>query len=270
MSSTPPNLVFVPYVINTPAPDQTSQSTQTFSLHTSLLLCPKLQDIKGYIDNYHHLQSGVLRWGACGELCSLDVTRIKSDLPPNKGGPAALAHIIINPDLSIKFQVAGDTIQSGTLIDGDNINWTSLSEFIALLSDMYVFCMGIAKDELLKVCPAIRYSPKCLITKYFPFERCIAKKCNIWFKMRFNATQDERNLAAQGEARCPPCNATYRGVRRRNMKQLPQLTQAARLKRSEATSKYPIKLLSPRGVKRKLHNIRTLQNTQRKKIKKNY
>ena len=44
------------------------------------------------------------------------------------------------------------------------------------------------------------------------------------------------------------------------------MTQAARRKRTEADSSYPMSLLSPRGVKRKMHNICLEKKKRRSQI----
>jgi hypothetical protein len=102
--------------------------------------------------------------------------------------------------------------------------------------------------------------------KIYPFDRFTARGCLKWYKLRKNATKDEKNAVSAGDSRCSACNKVYRDVRQRNKSQLPKLTQEARQQRTEAGSCYPMSLLSPRGVKKKMQNINLEKKKRRKKI----
>jgi hypothetical protein len=242
-----------------------AKSTQTDGLRRPIDLGTKLASIVQYINQFPSLQCRVLQYGQYGEQKAIEISRLKADLPPERGGPMSMAHITITHDLTVKFCVAGELVNSGTILcSDDTINWEHLKTFIDLISDTHIFCAGISKAEFKSVCVGIRYEPKCLISKSYPFERYTAKRCMKWFKLRKNATKDNRIAAASGDSRCSACNKVYREVRQRNKHQLPKLTHEARKKRTEATSTYPVSLLSPRGVKRKLHSL-SLEKKRRKK-----
>jgi hypothetical protein len=261
----------VPVVQDTQATDTSdlinfeAKYTQTDGLRQPIDLGTKLNSIIGYVNQYPSLQCRVLQFGQYGQQKAIDISRLKADLPPTRGGPMSLANLTITKDLKVKFQVAGELVRSSTLLtDADTVNWDHLKTFIEELSDSHVFCAGILKAEYKSVCTGIRYQPKCLVSKSYPFERYTAKKCLKWFQLRKNASKDERLAVFAGDSRCSACNKVYRDVRQRNKKQLPMMTHEARKKRTEASSSYPISLLSPRGVKRKLHNL-SLEKKKRKK-----
>ena len=174
-----------------------------------------------------------------------------------------MASITITSDLDIKLRVTCDVTKSGNLQLESGIDLNLLKEFLDNISDSHTFCFGISCEEFRTECPGIRYVPKCFVLQTYPFDRYISKKCKKWFRWTTQSSRD-RKLGREGDARCTSCNVVYGGVRNRNIKELPKLTQKARLARTEATSKFPMTLLSPRGVKRKMHNM-TLEKKKRQR-----
>ena len=281
------NIVYVPVQVHVPVPVQLSapetdtietdtsdllqvdnKNTQTDGLRKPLILNKGLSAIVGHVNNFPSLQCRLLQWGQYCEKKALEVSRIKADVPPEKGGPMSMASLIIEDDLKARFKVAGEIIKTCNLSKGDSesIDWEQLIGLLETMSDSYVFCAGISKEEFQSVCSGIRYQPKCLLPKSFPFERYISHGCVKWYKLRKNATYDEKKAVAEGDSRCAACNKVYRDVRQRNKGQLPKLTHEAREQRTEAGSHYPISLLSPRGVKRKMYNISLEKKKRRKQI----
>ena len=271
-------IVYVPVQVSAPATVQFTQSTDTSSLikqtststqTTGLRKAVDISDnqflILGHIQhNYPSLQCRIVEWGRCFQQRAVEIVRMHSDLPPEKGGPMTLANIVIFPDMSAKFRVAGEDLECTEFLKENNLCWKTISDFLDLLSDTHAFCAGIQKEEFKSVCSGIRYEPQCLVLKTFPFERYIGKACKRWYKLRKNANIQERRAVEMGDARCIACNKAYRGVRHRNKSQLPKLTQQHRDERTSASSRYPWSLLSPRGMKRKRESVNL---ERRKKIK---
>lgn len=103
-----------------------TKSTQTY-LRKPIDINAKLQVILGHVNHYPSLQVRLLQWGAHKET-ALEITRIKADLPPQKGGPLSLASLSITCDLDYKFQVAGENLKSGSLSKGAHIDNTELKK----------------------------------------------------------------------------------------------------------------------------------------------
>ena len=246
-----PQVFYLPVAVQQTPPDKNDIETQTFGLNGFVNdnLNALLDRVK---KQYPHLQCRVLSYGDCGKWKSLEITRMKADVPFEKGGPLTLASVTVFEDLSSKLMVCGDEICSKELKDEEGqIDWKSVEWVLALLSSKHVYCSGVSLREFRTVCGAIRYQPKGFIKKHYPNERYVSKKCLKWYVMRSNASKAERDEITSGNGRCHECNKTYRNVRHRNKIQLPKFNRKAWELRTAASSNYPYALMSPRQQKRK-------------------
>ena len=271
-------LVYVPLQVETPTEKNDVQiqtdagldvQTQTDGLRNPIELSESLTSVVRLVhQQYPSLQCRVLKWGAYDEYKALEISRIKADIPPEKGGPLVLASVKIHEDLTCKGTVAGEEIEVPEIRKSANerVDLKSVKNLLQVLSDQHVFCAGILKKEFETVCCAIRYKPKALVLKHYPFKRYTARKCLKWFELRKNAGKEERAAVLSGDARCSACSKVYREVRQRNKAQLPKHNRVERQKRTSATSNYPWSLLSPRGQKRKRENILKERKRQKKMI----
>jgi hypothetical protein len=134
-----------------------------------------------------------LIWGKYNEGKAVEVTRIKSDIPLEKGGPLTVAKIVIVDSGRCVFSVNGEDIE--TISVGSNAETLDLKRFdkcLHNLSDSFVFCAGLPADIFKTALTAIRYEPQGLKKKSFPFERWASQKCVQWYPLRHNASRDER------------------------------------------------------------------------------
>ena len=191
--------------------ENNSTYTQTVGLRKPVDLGTELSAIVGIVNDFPSLQCRQLQYGQYGLQKALEITRIKADLPPEKGGPMSVASLTILQDLTITFKVAGELITSGKIAsDNAIVDLNVLKTFLQTISDTHVFCAGISKAEFKSVCSGIRYEPKCLVSRSYPFERYVAKSCLKWFPLRKNASKDEKKAAIVGDIRCSACNKVYR------------------------------------------------------------
>jgi hypothetical protein len=243
-----------------------SRECQTEGLRKAIVLDPKLHALISKINyQYPSLQCRVLQYGKYGEEKAVEISRIKADLPPQRNGPMSVTCLTVLPDGAATFNVAGECLISSS-IEGPNgtLDDDKVGDLLQKLSDSHVFCSGISKDELKRECSAIRYDSKTIETKLYPFERYIARRCQKWFSLRKNASQDERHFAVAGDSRCPECNRVYSNLRVANRHQILKLSQKS--KRIQASSTYPITLLSPVGKRKRSDNIIREKKRQKKQL----
>ncbi len=135
---------------------------------------------------------------------------------------------------------------------------------VSLLDNLgraFVFCGGVSKVQFDLVCTsAVRHNTTCLVEKHYPFSMLVSKKCLNWYKLRHNATTEEKEAVTVGYDTCRECNNSYRSVRQTNKRNLD--TWSHRPARVQASSTLPISLLSPSRKKQRLANI----NRQKKKL----
>ena len=249
--------------------DCDSKDTQTDGIKKPLLLESNLQKIVSIVNvDYTYLQCRLLRWGSRGEHQALEVTKSQADIYNDKlPVPLTLAILTIKDTGIGKFHVAGDVLITQQIFNPEksDIDIHALKELLEYFSSDYVFCAGIDKDEYEQVCSAIRYDPQNVIEKGYPYPRLIHPKCSKWFKLRHNAPAVERDCALKGEIRCPVCNERYRELRRTNKRQLDSLS--SRGSRTEAGSKYPIRFLSPKSVKKRRKSTQKVIKRQSAQVK---
>ena len=208
--------------------------------------------------HFSHLQTRFLKWGRREESSALDITRSKSDLPPEKGGPSTIASVRILHSGEGQVVIAGQVQTSTQVFECHSeqpkiINWFAVRSLLDNLGNDYVFCGGIRKEEYNAVCSSIRYDTTCLKELSHPFPRLVSKKCLTWYKLRDNATNEEKEAVLLGDNRCRECNTSYRIARKINTRNLQTLSH--RESRVQARSCYKISLLSPTSKKRRLENI---------------
>jgi hypothetical protein len=166
-------VVYMPVQVQLPGPVQDTRGTdtsnlinkdtketQTDGLRKPIIVNGGLSTIIGYVKHFPSLQCQLLQWGPYSERNAIEISRIKADLPPERGGPMSVATITIRDDLAVRFLVAGELMKTCNLTRGDSLDFDQLKALLETLSDSYVFCAGISKEEFKAVCSGIRYEPK--------------------------------------------------------------------------------------------------------------
>ena len=210
-----------------------------------------------------------LFWGQHNQCQSLEVTRTKADITPERGGPSNVVAIRIS-DVGIgEFCISGNIEETFVCFtphsSGHIIISNELKECLTKLSSTFVFCCGIDCRELRVACPGISLSSKRISQKESPFPRYVSTQCVQWFPLRFNASKSDQDDASKGNLRCLQCSMIFRQLRAESKKLARKLEVEGKVapileikkRRVEASSHYPIHLLSPASAKKRITNLRT-------------
>ena len=214
--------------------------------------------------NSKSVQTRKLFWGQYNEGQCLEITRLKADIPPEKGGPSTVISIRIYNDGIAEFIVAGsilDTFISFSPKNDSSIALTNeLKSCIKKLDNSYVFCCGISESELKTSCPAITHHSKRLVTKTYPYKRLSSVNCLQWFQIHNGARKSDRDDANKGCLRCPSCNFDFRHLRSESRKLSNKCDfvgiDEMKKRRIAPGSHYPMSFLSPVDLKKRLSNLR--------------
>ena len=187
----------------------------------------KLNDNLKSLENWMYLScTGIqvkqLFWGQCNEFQSLEVTRTKAEVTPERGGPSNVVAIRIS-DIGIAEFCISEEIQETFICytpdnDGHITVSNELKECVKKLSSNFVFCCGVDSVELEVSCPGISLHSKRISRKESPFARYVSSQCSKWFPLRFNASTSEREDAAKGNLRCVQCSTIFRELRAESKK----------------------------------------------------
>ena len=141
----------------------TSQSTQTDGLRRPFGLSGLLLKVNCKIQvDYPWLQCCVLAWSKHQEKKALEVTRLKSDFPPDKGGPATLAKVVICYTGYGVFSVCGKDVESDECSqDGQSLDTVKRHK----LGDSFVFWAGLPGNIFKAALTGIRFTPQNLEKK---------------------------------------------------------------------------------------------------------
>lgn len=98
-------------------PDSVTQCSQTDGLRKPFIPQePQAESATHIFINYPHLQSRYLTWGHCGNSQALEITRLKSDYPPDREGPGTVAAIRVLDSGSAELTVASEKECSTTVL----------------------------------------------------------------------------------------------------------------------------------------------------------
>ena len=194
------------------------RSCQTVGLRKVHIINPVLCKIAAYVSvNFPVLQVRSLVWGQFAQHHAIEISRIKADIPPQRGGPATVTVVRVTDAEQADLIVAGDVIESvsGLLNEGtcNFVDSEKIGKLLERLGPAHVFCAGVSKTEFQAVFSGVRYVPDSVVEKNVPFNRVASKKCLKWYTLRTNATRDERNIVLEGDNRCAECNQMYRRAR---------------------------------------------------------
>lgn len=269
VNSVPLLVQFIPVVVdnecNNPEgrPTMTQKcsiASQTDGIRKPTVVHHTLNQISSHIfKHYPWLQCRLLTWGQHKENSAIEVTRVKVDILPDRGGPTTVAKVVLFNTGSAEFCVAGDIIETVTIFSPNQqsnaLDFSQLEYVLSNLGDTFVFCAGILKSEFNSVCSAVRYQSKSFEEKTFPFPRLISKKCLKWYRLRYNANKAETEAVLKGDNRCTECNTAYRDARKCHRSNVKNFSET-RKRRIEPTSHYPIGLLSPCSKKKRLDKLK--------------
>ena len=247
--------------------DRASQTTGLRKVH---IINPGLCKIAAHVNiNFPVLQVRSLVWGLYDQHHAIEVSRIKADIPPKRGGPATVTVVRVTDSGAADLIVAGDVIESVTgLLDEDkSFDMDRMNKLLEKLGVSYVFCTGVSKEEYNTVCSGCTYVSDSFVEKHVPFNRFTSRNCFKWYILRNNATMEERKLVLEGDNRCSECNKVYRQVRKSNKRNL-DIPLEKRLHRTDSSSKYPIRLLSPQSKAIRLENLKKINKKQSAQLRK--
>jgi hypothetical protein len=119
-------------------------STQTPSLKKAVLVHTNLNNIivKIYQD-FPHLQTRVFTYGPQNSTQSIEISRVKADIPQERGGPLCVTFIRVLDTGKAELCVAGDVILTTQIFSSketEEPSWDVLKEILQKLDHNYVFC----------------------------------------------------------------------------------------------------------------------------------
>ena len=161
-----------------------SQVTQTDGLRRPIAVTGILQKVLTTVQvSFPWLQCRLLMWDQHNHQKVIEVTRLKSDISPDKGGPSTVAKVLFFNDGLCTLKVQGKEDKSGRFSDDLLlIDHVRISEYLQHLRDNFVFCTGLPQNIFSTALTGIRYEPQCLVKKTSPFE-------HVWTQVNFVFTQ---------------------------------------------------------------------------------
>lgn len=244
------------------------QETQTEGIRKPVGFDGLLLKANCYVQiHYPWLQCRLLVWGKYQKQKALEMSRLKADILPDKGGPSTAAKVVMTDNGYCCLNVCGKEVESDMISDQDNLNERKLDGFLKKLGDSYVLCTGLPHNIFETALNGIRYEPERLEEKKFPFARWSSTKCLLWYPLRHNASKDERDDATNGSSVCTQCNITFRNLRKTNKRIFEKKTAESRKRKQAADSHSPMCFLSPQSKKQRLLNLKTEKKVNSKKLK---
>ena len=245
-----------------------TQAAQTEGLRRPIGLSGLLIKANSKIQvSYPWLQCRLLVWGKYQEKKALEVTRMRCDVLPSRGGPSTVAKILISDTGHSEFSVCGSKIETVECSpNGYSIDIVKLCEMLDKLGEKFVFCAGLPYDIFKSALNGIRYTPQNIEKRDYPFDRWSSKKCLVWYALRNNATHEERMEALNGCSVCSECNSTFRTLRKTNTRILEKQTLDSKKRKQAADSHSPMCWLSPSSKRQRMNNLKSQKKSNHKKL----
>ena len=112
---------------------------------------------------------------------------------------------------------------------------------VRMLSSDWKFCPGIDMDDYEECREAIRYDIKTVQVTKSPISRVDSVKCKLWFQIAKNSLKEEKEAEA---VMCTHCKQIRREMQYA-LNRVSKVTESQKAKRTQPSSSYPLKYLSP-------------------------
>ncbi len=193
----------------------------------------------------------------------LEITKCQIDIDPENGGPCTVARIVIGQDGNAFFQVNnGKKLHEVNILteEGD-LSIKKLHSIYENLTDKWKMCGGIPKNDYDKMTANLSYTPKAYIFVERPRPTVYSKNCLEWFlTQRSNTYRNSRD-----EVVCRQCGKFRAQLTKSNKANT--LTDEQRKSREDASSHYPMNLLSAESRRIRLEKKKVKSKIKVNKLK---
>ena len=144
----------------------------------------------------------------------------------------------------------------------------TLEQFKAVCTRMlghdWKFCPGIDMDDYEECKEAIRYDIKTVQVTKSPISRVDSVKCKLWFQIAKNSPKEEKEAEA---VMCMHCKQTRREMQYA-VNRVAKVTESQKAKRTQVSSSYPLKYLSPASQQLRRRNTQYERSRDKRLLKK--
>ncbi len=198
----------------------------------------------------------------CDDSSFLEVSRKVACLSPD-GVPYETARVVTQANGQTYFQALNSSkeLECNIFCGDGSINEEEYKILLDRLSAKWYFCWGIPKEVYQEKTQHIRYTPKLYKEQQYPYPAVISANCGHWFE----GPKKGKVQTLDNGATCRECMTFLR-----RMKVVEKRNSAIPAKqiesRTEASSSYPIHLLSPKSRTKRMQTISTKRQTDKKTI----